>query len=209
MLPPRNRRIKVGLLGGSFNPAHNGHRYISVEALKHLGLDEIWWLVSPQNPLKPSEGMLPLEKRVAIAKKIVRHPKIRVTDLEKSFNTRYTRDTLLKIQAKFADIAFVWLMGSDNLEQFPQWYKWQDIAESIPIVVFARGNSTHKALRGKMASYCRKHRLTGRNIRSIAVKTPPVWGFLHVRKHPASATNLRKMLDNALINGYNNYIGGN
>lgn len=189
---PRNRRIRVGLLGGSFNPAHQGHRYISVEALKHLDLHEIWWLVSPQNPLKPVEGMYPFETRVAIAKQVASHPKIKVSTLEKTFKTQYTYDTLLKMKELYKDIHFIWLMGSDNLAQLPQWYRWHDIVKSMPIVVFSRGNDSLRSLSGKMAHSYSKFRVNGACLGNITTKYPPVWAFLHLRKHPASATALRK-----------------
>lgn len=186
------RRITVGLLGGSFNPAHEGHRYISLEAIKRLGLDEVWWLVSPQNPLKPTRGMLPFEERVTLAKKNANHPKIFVSTIEQYFQTRYTYDTLLKIKEKYPKIRFIWLMGEDNLVQFPKWQRWRDIVENIPIVVFCRGNNTYKALHSIMAYRYAKYRCTGLTIRNIRLKKPPSWVFLPIRKHPASATALRK-----------------
>lgn len=196
---PRNRRITVGLLGGSFNPAHEGHVYISLEAIKRLGLDEVWWLVSPQNPLKPVEGMLPLEKRLTLAQNIAKHPNIVVTGIEKALNTRYTYHTILKLKKKFPYIRFVWLMGSDNLEQFPKWYRWRDILNLLPIVVFERGNNSYRALKGKTAGYCAKNRLNGCNIKKITTDNPPLWAFIRLRKHPASATQLRKTLVNTTL----------
>ncbi|MEL0144019.1 MAG: nicotinate-nucleotide adenylyltransferase, partial [Alphaproteobacteria bacterium] len=120
-----NRRI--GLLGGSFNPAHDGHRYISVEALKRLGLDEVWWLVSPQNPLKPESGMAPFAQRLEYARQIVRHPRIRVSAIEAEMGTRYTANTLESLVQLYPAAKFVWLMGADNLVQISAWRDWSKI----------------------------------------------------------------------------------
>ena len=118
----RNRRI--GLLGGSFNPAHAGHRYISTEALRRLDLDEVWWLVSPQNPLKSQSGMAPFSQRLSHAASVARHPRIRVSAIEAEMGTRYTADTLAMLVRRFPAARFVWLMGADNLMQIPKWRDW-------------------------------------------------------------------------------------
>lgn len=132
---------RVGLLGGSFNPAHGGHRRISVAALDRLGLDELWWLVSPQNPLKTSTGMAPLAARVASAKHAARHPRIRVKALP---GDRYTVDTVRALQRRHPGTRFIWLMGADNLAQFDRWHDWRGLARAVPIAVFARpGYSLH------------------------------------------------------------------
>lgn len=194
MVPPtlKNARINVGLLGGSFNPAHEGHRYISLEAMKRLRLDEVWWLVSPQNPLKPTEGMQPLEVRLAYAWKIGRHPRLRVTDIEAQLHTSFTYDTLLKLKKKFSKVRFVWLMGADNLAQFPCWKRWQDITKLLPIAVFDRGGVTTRALAGKMAKTFNNQLIKQRECSFLAANNPPAWGVIRIRKHPASATELRK-----------------
>ena len=186
-----NYRITVGLLGGSFNPAHAGHRYISLEAMKRLGLDQVWWLVSPQNPLKSSKGMLPLEKREYLAKKCASHPKIIVTSIEKQLHTCYTRDTLRQLQRKYPKIRFVWLMGLDNMVQFPQWYKWRDISATMPIAVFDRESGALQALAGMFPSYQGNYRVTGRKIRCLAYEKPPIWTFVALKKHKASSTHIR------------------
>lgn len=128
----------VGLLGGSFNPAHGAHRRLSLAALERLGLDEVWWLVSPQNPLKPQAGMAPLDARLQSAARVARHPRIRVTAIEQQLGTRRTVDTLRALRQRFPQVRFVWLMGSDNLAQFHRWMAWREIATLVPIVVFAR-----------------------------------------------------------------------
>jgi nicotinate-nucleotide adenylyltransferase len=132
------RGFTVGLLGGSFNPAHGGHRRMSLAALQRLGLDEVWWLVSPQNPLKPVAGMAPLAARIASARKVARHPRIRPTAIEAELGTQLTVDTLQALRRRFPHVRFLWLMGSDNLLQFHRWAEWRTIARTVPIVVMAR-----------------------------------------------------------------------
>lgn len=132
---------KIGILGGSFNPAHDGHLYISEVALKKLHLDAVWWLVSPGNPLKDPASMAPLDRRMAQARKIARRPDIRVSDIEKSLGTVYTVDTLHALQRRFSGTRFLWLMGSDNLMQFDRWRRWQEMADMLPIVVVLRPGS--------------------------------------------------------------------
>src|SRR5688572_22156185 len=137
---------RIGLLGGSFNPAHDGHRDISLAALAYLGLDEVWWMVSPQNPLKPVKGMASFAERMAAAKAIADHPRIRVTDIEARLGTQFTADTLRKLVTRFPSCRFVWLMGADNLAQISSWRDWTRIFHLTPIAVFDRPTYTMKAL---------------------------------------------------------------
>jgi nicotinate-nucleotide adenylyltransferase len=155
--PPLNQRI--GLLGGSFNPAHGGHRRISLFALKALGLSELWWLVSPGNPLKPREGMAPLRARFASAQDQARRAPIRVTAIERDLGTRYTLDTLAHLQRRYPRHRFVWIMGADNLAQFHQWHRWRDIARIMPIAVIARPGYDAQARRSPAYAALRR-RLT-------------------------------------------------
>ncbi len=184
-------RKTVGLLGGSFNPAHNGHRYISLQALKLLGLDEIWWLVSPLNPLKQSKDMASYERRLETAQEVANHPHIIVSDLEYKIGTHYTIDTLTKLKELYPDINFVWLMGADNLLQFHQWYRWRSIMHSVPIAVFARKHYALKALHGKTARLYQLYRKDPKDAFDLAFCKPPAWVFLPIRKHPASSTEIR------------------
>ena len=140
--------MRIGLLGGSFNPAHDGHLYVSEVARKALGLDYVWWLVSPGNPLKSEPA--PLDVRVARARNLAQAPRIRVTDIERGLGTRYTIDTVTALQHRFPGVHFVWLMGSDNLEQFARWRRWRDIAARIPIVVVRRPGSVLASLRAPL-----------------------------------------------------------
>ncbi len=181
----------VGILGGSFNPAHEGHRAISLAALHRLGLDEVWWLVSPQNPLKPVAGMAPFAERFAGATAIARHPRIRVSDLEPRLGTSYTADTIAKLVRRFPHHAFVWLMGADNLAQIDRWKDWQQIFHAVPVAVFARPSYSLKALAAKAARRFARARLPEAAAQGLATAEPPAWVFLHGPLSPVSATAIR------------------
>ncbi|MFA7428979.1 MAG: nicotinate-nucleotide adenylyltransferase [Rhodospirillaceae bacterium] len=205
-LPPNpwgdSRRVAVGLLGGSFNPAHEGHRHISVEALKRLGLDEVWWLVSPQNPLKPVAGMAPVAERLAWAKAVARHPRIRVSALEADLGSTYTADLLAVLPVRFPRTAFVWLMGADNLAQIPRWKAWQSIFHRTPVAILDRGTYSYSALTGKAAQRFASARLPVRRARALAGEKPPAWVFLPIRRHAASATEIRARRDRGQPGGW-------
>jgi nicotinate-nucleotide adenylyltransferase len=181
---------RIGLLGGSFNPAHEGHRHISLEALKRLGLDEVWWLVAPQNPLKPIAGMAPLEERIAGAKRVSADRRIRVVDLETRLGTHFTADTLEALRARLPRTRFVWLMGADNLAQIRHWKDWQAIFARVPIAVFARPTYCRSALAELAAQRFRRARVSPRTQRFSAAR-PPAWMFLPVKLDPHSATAIR------------------
>ncbi len=188
-LPAPGRSI--GLLGGSFNPAHDGHRHISLEALKHLGLDEVWWLVSPQNPLKPQAGMAPLDERLRAAETAANHRHIRATDIERLLGTVYTAQTLRHLTALFPRVRFVWIMGADNLAQIDRWADWQEIFHLAPVAVFDRPTYSLRALAAKAARRFSRQRLSGLETFGLAARKPPAWAFLHIRLNPLSATALR------------------
>lgn len=179
------------MLGGSFNPAHDGHRHLSLEALRKLKLDAVWWLVSPQNPLKPRAGMAPLKTRLATAAKVASHPRIHVTDIETELGTVYTASTLKALKRLFPRARFVWLMGADNLEQLHRWDHWQQIFHTVPIAVFARPTYSLGALSGRAAHRFDRYRVKERSAGRLAQGNPPRWVFLHTRLHPASATVIR------------------
>ena len=182
---------RIGLLGGSFNPAHDGHRHISLLALRRLGLDEIWWLVSPQNPLKPARGMAPLNDRLACARAVAAHPRIRVTDIERVLNTRYTVDTVKALKSRHPDHNFVWLIGADNLLQMPKWKAWQALFGTVAVAIFARPSYSLRALAGQAAIRFSAYRLPESQARRLADTEPPAWVFLRIRLHSASATEIR------------------
>jgi len=179
--------LRIGLLGGSFNPAHEGHVHVSETALKRLGLDYVWWLVTPHNPLKGVADLAPLEDRVAVAKKLVRHPRIVVMDVERQLGTRYSFDTLSALQRRFPQVKFVWLMGSDNLQIFRRWHRWAELAARVPVAVIQRPGSILAALHAKPM-----HRFACRRCRgNLADAAPPAFVILDGRRNPQSATAIR------------------
>jgi len=189
--PARRRAERIGLLGGSFNPAHEGHLHISRQALARLRLDEVWWLVSPQNPLRPARGMTPLEARIRVARDIARHPRIRVSAIEAELGTVYTAETLKRLVARFPKIRFVWLMGADNLIQISRWRDWRSIFTTVPVAVFARPAYSLRALASVAARRFAKARISGTAAGALADMRPPAWAFLRIRLSAASATAIR------------------
>ena len=165
--------------------------HVSLLALKHLHLDEVWWVVSPHNPLKPSADMAPFEDRQESARTLARHPNILVTDIEARLGTRYTADTLAKLKICFPRTHFVWLMGADNLAQISQWQRWTRIFNLVPIAIFDRAPYSFDALAGKAAHAFARFKLRNRDARSLVERRPPAWIFFHTRLHPASATSIR------------------
>jgi nicotinate-nucleotide adenylyltransferase len=195
-LPPNphgdRRRVRVGLLGGSFNPAHDGHRHIALAGLRLLGLDEVWLMVSPQNPLKPAAGMAAQAQRLASAQALAGDdPRLRATDIESRLGTRFTADSLDRLTTRFAACRFVWLMGADNLAQMTRWARWPAIFGAVPVAVFARGPYSSRALASPAAKRFARHRLAAGQARRLATARPPAWIFLPIRRHPASSTAIR------------------
>jgi nicotinate-nucleotide adenylyltransferase len=188
------RRQRIGLLGGSFNPAHGGHLHISREALRRLDLDQIWWLVSPQNPLKPARDMALLADRLASAAAMARDPRIKVTDIETRLGTRYTADTLAALQRRFPGTRFVWLMGADNLAQFRHWTRWQRIFNTVPIAVFARPSYCLEGLADPAAWRFARQRVSPEQARQLADHVAPAWAFFPSRLDASSATQIRSRL---------------
>ncbi|MEG3619855.1 nicotinate-nucleotide adenylyltransferase [Magnetovibrio sp. PR-2] len=184
----------VGLLGGSFNPAHEGHVHISQMALDRLGLDQLWWLVSPQNPLKSTDGMGSLSSRLKSAKAVAQaEPRIRVTDAESRLGTRYTVDTLAALQQQNPNLRFVWIIGADNLRQIPKWKGWQRIFRTVPIAVFPRAPYSLRALNGRAAKRFSRAQIPSRQAHGLALKTPPAWVFLKAPLNAQSATRIRRL----------------
>ena len=187
------RRGKItGLLGGSFNPAHGGHRRITLFAMNALGLDEVWWLVSPGNPLKSSEGMAPLPARVKSALKQARRAPIRVTAIERELGTRYTVDTLRALKRRYPNRLFVWLMGADNLSQFHRWKRWRVLAREMPIAVIARPGYDEAALASPAMAWLRRYRLPAARFRNRREWSAPALIELRFDPDPRSATAIRR-----------------
>ncbi len=184
--------IPTGLLGGSFNPAHGGHRAISLNAIDALGLDELWWLVSPGNPLKPKAGMASLPARLASAQRMAKRAPIRATGIEAELGTRYTIDTLKKLISRYPDRQFIWIMGADNLVQLPQWRDWRGIARLMPIAIVARPGYNDRAHARRAMGWLRRF------VRPVDQKLhwtdwrPPALVFLRFSPDVRSATAIRQ-----------------
>ncbi len=187
----RRRGKRIGLLGGSFNPAHEGHLHISRQAFAKLRLDEVWWLVSPQNPLKSARGMAPLNIRIEGARAVARHPRIRVSAIETELGTTYTAETLTRLIERFPAHRFIWLMGADNLIQIPRWRDWREIFAAVPVAVFARPAYSLRALASVAARRFASARIPGNAAGALVDMCPPAWVFLRIRPSAASATAIR------------------
>lgn len=186
--PIATKGMVIGLLGGSFDPAHEGHVHITREALKRMGLDQVWWLVSPGNPLKARQPA-PLADRLVRAKAVMRHPRVKVTALEATLGTRATADTIDRLRALYPGVTFVWLMGADNLVQFHKWERWRDILRSVAVGVLARPGAGVQARLSVAARAFRVHQVArGETLRG---HTPPVWAFVNLPMTDASSTEIR------------------
>lgn len=188
--PAVGRGRAVGLLGGSFDPPHEGHVAITEAALVRFGLDEVWWLPSPGNPLK-RHGPAPLERRMAAAQRLMRHPRVRISDAEARLGTRYTADTLEALQRHYPHVRFVWLMGADNLVQLPHWEGWRRIMDGVPVGVLARPGMTLAARLSLPARLYRQARIPAHASTALARAEPPAWCFVNLPLVPASSTALR------------------
>lgn len=181
----------IGLLGGSFDPAHEGHVHITRHALRRFGLDKVWWLVSPGNPLK-SRGPAPIADRLAHAREIMVHPQVDVTDIETIFGTRFTAATLHALRCTYPGVRFVWLMGADNLAQFHKWDHWREIMETTPIGVLARPGDRAAARHSPAAKQYRHAKLSGRQSQLLGHVNAPSWCFVNMPMNDASSTAIRK-----------------
>lgn len=194
VMPPHAEGMRIGLFGGSFNPPHDAHRLVALTALRRLGLDAVWWLVSPGNPLKAGRGLAPLDERIAAARKLAGHPRIHVTGVEAALGTRFTFDTIAELKARCRGVRFVWIMGADNLAQFHLWQNWRGIAGLLPIAVVDRPGASLKAAAGVAAQTLSRYRLSEADGRLLADARPPAWVFLHGIKSPLSSTALREKM---------------
>ena len=192
-LPPRAPGLKIGLFGGTFDPPHAAHRAACLLAMQRLGLDRVWWLVTPGNPLKDTRGLAPLAERIAAAEKLANNPRIIVTGVEAEMRTRYTYDTVRQLIARCPGVHFVWIMGADNLRSFHRWQKWRAIADLIPIAVVDRVGPSLYAMAGTAAQALSRFRIPETAAKSLARCKPPAWVFLHGLKSPLSSTALRAL----------------
>ena len=187
-MKPASKPI-IGLLGGSFNPAHAGHVHISTAALHHLPLSRVWWLLSPQNPLKSSNNMAPYQQRKEQALALLAHiPNITLCEFEHHHQLRYSYDSILALQHHYPHYRFVWMMGADNFLQFSQWHHWQDILSLLPVAVFDRGDYGKHIKSSAIHMDIQPFQYSGDTILSAPL---PAWCFIHIPIHPASSTQIR------------------
>jgi nicotinate-nucleotide adenylyltransferase len=189
-IPPYTDGMRIGLLGGSFNPPHQAHRDITLFAMKRLHLDRVWWLVTPGTPLKdqPPHG---LAQRMEAARRLAHHPRIDVSCLESVIGTRYTIDTIAFLRRRCAAVRFVWIMGADNLAQFHRWKGWRGIADLVPMAVIDRPPESLRALSSPAAQALARHRIPEDHAAQLAAMPPPAWVFLTGMKSPLSSTARR------------------
>ena len=187
---------RIGLLGGSFNPAHRGHRRISLAAMEALGLDEVWWLVTPGNPLKPAKGMAPYEARLASAREQAKGTRIKVSDFERQAGTRYTVDTLTALKRRYSDERFIWLMGADTVAQFHQWKRWRNLAQLVPIAVIHRPGYDGTARAASAMGWLRWFVRPLSQAKRWTEWSAPAIFFLRLPPDPTSATRLRALNPN-------------
>jgi nicotinate-nucleotide adenylyltransferase len=190
-VPLYTNGMRIGLLGGSFNPPHIAHRAISLFAIKRLKLDRVWWLVTPGNPLKDRGGLHDLDERVDAARKMADDPRIDVSCLESVIGTRYTVDTVTYLRRRASGLRFVWIMGADNLAQFHRWQNWRRIAFEVPIAVIDRPPQSFRALAAPAAQALARYRLPENQASRLADRNPPAWVFLTGLKSNLSSTGLR------------------
>jgi nicotinate-nucleotide adenylyltransferase len=190
-IPLYTNGMRIGLLGGSFNPPHVAHRAISLFAIKRLKLDRVWWLVTPGNPLKNTRGLAPLGERVRAARALTHHPRIDVTGVEAQIGTRYTYETIAYLLRHCPGVRFVWIMGADNLRSFHRWQKWRGIAAMVPIAVIDRLGPSLYASASAAGQALGRARIPETAAKSLADRKPPAWVYLHGLKSPLSSTALR------------------
>lgn len=190
-LPAWAPGLRVGLFGGSFNPPHEGHRLASLTALRRVGLDRVWWIVTPGNPLKSHHGLAELDVRIAAARRVADHPRIAVTGLEDGIGMRYTVDTIRHLGRRCAGVDFVWIMGADNLLQLPRWRRWRELVDLVPVAVVDRPGSGLRSLHGRAAAVLAPGRLRESEARLLPGRRPPAFVYLHGPRSSASSTALR------------------
>src|SRR5437899_2543745 len=183
--------MRIGLFGGTFDPPHQAHRAACLLAMRRIGLDRVWWLVTPGNPLKDTRGLAPLDERLAAARALARHPRIEISGIEAAIGARYTYDTLRYLIERCPDVRFVWIMGADNLRSFHRWQKWRAIAAMVPMAVVDRLGPSLYAGASAAGQALARARIPEAAARSLPDRKPPAWVYLHGLKSPLSSTALR------------------
>jgi nicotinate-nucleotide adenylyltransferase len=191
ILPPHATGLRIGLFGGTFDPPHQAHRAACLIAMRRLGLDRVWWLVTPGNPLKDTRGLAPLQERLDAARALAHHPRIDVSGVEAAIGARYTYDTIRYLKARCPGVHFVWIMGADNLRSFHRWQKWRDIADLLPMAVVDRLGPSLYATAGIAAQALGRARIPERDAPTLPGRKPPAWVYLHGLKSSLSSTALR------------------
>lgn len=181
----------VGLFGGSFDPAHGGHVQVTLEALKRFGLDHVWWLVSPGNPIK-SRGPADLGARLERARALMDHPRVQITAIEAELGTTITADTLARLRAIYPDVRFVWIMGADNLANLHRWFRWREVMQLVPVGVLARPGSVLSAPLSRAAFLYRRNRVAAQDAQSLPLRPAPAWCYLPMPLRHESSTDLRQ-----------------
>ncbi|MEO9336358.1 nicotinate-nucleotide adenylyltransferase [Mesorhizobium sp. SB112] len=190
-MPHVEKGMQVGLFGGSFNPAHAGHSLVAEIALRRLALDQLWWMVTPGNPLKSTRELAPLSRRLKLSEGIAKDPRIKVTAFEASYNVRFTADTLALIKARNPGVEFVWIMGADNLRDFHRWQSWRQIAMTFPIAVIDRPGATLAFLSSMLAKTFDYARIDEIDAPRLARMKAPAWTFIHGPRSSLSSTAIR------------------
>lgn len=190
-MPHLEKGMAVGLFGGSFNPPHAGHALVAETALRRLRLDQLWWIVTPGNPLKDRSELAPLSERIALSEACAKDPRIKVTAFEAGYRIRYTADTIKLVQRRNRGVDFVWIMGADSLRDFHRWERWREIARAVPIAVFDRPGATLSFLSSTMAKAFARARIDESDAPLLARITPPAWTFIHGPRSSLSSTALR------------------
>ena len=190
-IPPASHGLRIGLFGGSFNPPHPGHLHVSLTAIRQLQLDQLWWLVTPGNPLKQQNNLSSLNDRLLQCQRIARHPDIKVTAFEASYSFRYSADTISLLKQRRPGAKFVWVMGADNLANFHKWDRWRDIVQSVPLAIIDRPNSTATPNSTSATHFLAKYRIDERDSSLLADLDAPAWTFIHGRRSFLSSTKIR------------------
>lgn len=190
-IPPVGIGQRIALFGGTFNPPHKGHRHVALTGLARLAVDQVWWMVTPGNPLKSHDGLSSLAHRVEETRAYADHPRMVVTAFEANYSFRYTADTISFVRRRFPTVKFVWLMGADNLATLHRWQNWRDIMRLVPVAVVDRPGASMSVMSAPAARAFAGARIPESQAAALPGTSPPAWTFLHVPLDPTSSTAMR------------------